>query len=208
MAKIYNSVFGTISGKHGNAVAVVSENGTNFIRMYNPKKKDAKTEAQVAQRAKFTFSAAAITPFHNLFRETMGGSKGMNEGRRHAFRNAIVGEYPNYSIDYNKLKLSSGSVDTPVNAEIDVNDGESYIKWDFIEALNSRGDDMANVVIYHEESQMILHHKDVSMRKDLQAEIVTPEKWAGSKAQCWVYFTNEGSMSDSIYLGEIDATQV
>ena len=198
MAKIYNSIFGIISGKHGNAVAVVAANGTNYIRIHNPKRKDAKTEKQIAQRAKFSFSATALLPFNNLFKETMGGSNGLSAGRKYAFRNAIAGEYPNFSVDYDKLMLSFGTVDNPANITTDSSEDGYILSWDFVEGLNSRANDKINVIIYNEKTRLIIHKKELANRSDLSVDFEIPAEWAGTDVHIWAYLTQGNSSSNSI----------
>lgn len=202
MAKFTSTTFGAISGKHGTAVAVLKSDGTNYLRVHrNPA--NPRTDKQTAQRNKFAFSANAIRPFHNLFKETMGGETGLSRGRKHAFRNAISGEYPNFSVDYENLKISSGSVDLPefiatmTNSALD-------ITWTNDESLNSRDDDSVCVVFYNESSKLIVHNTDVTVRSEESVVVEIPSTWSGS-VKCWAYMQQGGSTSDSIFLGEIDA---
>lgn len=202
MAKFTSTTFGAISGKHGTAVAVLKSDGTNYLRVHrNPA--NPRTDKQTAQRNKFAFSANAIRPFHNLFKETMGGETGLSRGRKHAFRNAISGEYPNFSVDYENLKISSGSVDLPEFIATMTN-GALDITWTNDESLNSRDDDSVCVVFYNESSKLIVHNTDVTVRSEESVVVEIPSTWSGS-VKCWAYMQQGGSTSDSIFLGEIDA---
>lgn len=201
MAKIYNSVLGMISGKHGSAVAVVANDGTNYIRMHNPKPRNPRSEKQVTQRNKFAYTNYVLAPFHNLFKVTIG-SGGLSMGRSHAFKNAISGNHPNYSIDYDKLMISFGALDAQDDVTTVIEYGKMSLSWEFTEAINSKKDDQMNVVIFDEKSRKIIHKDDVAFRSEDNAIVDIPQAWSGLKVHCWVYLKQGSSRSDSVYLGE------
>ena len=62
MAKFNSTTFGTISGRHGSAVAATQKNGTSYLRVFRAPS-DPKTAKQVNQRAKFGFANQAVRPF-------------------------------------------------------------------------------------------------------------------------------------------------
>jgi len=207
MAKFISTTFGSISGKHGTAVAVTTKDGKTYLRLHrvptNPN-----SEKQQIQRAKFGFSNKVLNPFNSLFRETFGFSKGANMGRSYAFRNAIVGEFPEFSLDYEKLKFSFGNVNQALNISIDVTDTTAELNWDFVEAVNSKADDSLNLIFFNEETQLSLHCKDVAMRAELHTEYQLPDAWKDSAVYCWVYFRSQSSSgfssSESQFVAKVE----
>ena len=122
MAKFHSSTFGAISGKHGSAVAVTRKDGISYIRMHviphNPR-----TDKQQAHRSKIGLVSRSLAPFNPIFKHTMGLTNGISIARSHAFKHAIVDEYPNFSIDYKKLMFSFGTLEKLQNATTSFNNG-------------------------------------------------------------------------------------
>ena len=201
MAKFYSSTFGAISGKHGSAVAVTRKDGTTYIRIYT-KPSNPRTDKQQAHRAKFALSSKALVPFNPIFKETIGITNGISAARSYAFKNAIVGEYPNFSVDYESLMFSFGSLEKLNNASATSNDGIVTINWDFQKMYNCHGDDNVNLVVFNKECNQALHIKDVACRSDKVSKIDIQDSWADSELYFWAYVTSGDNISDSVFVGK------
>ena len=201
MAKFYSSTFGAISGKHGNAVAVTRKDGTTYIRMY-AKPSNPRTDKQQAHRAKFALSSRALVPFNPIFKDTIGVTNGISTARSHTFKNAIVGEYPNFSIDYEKLMFSFGPLVKLHNSSAKSNGDGVSINWDFDKMYNCHGDDSVNLVVFNKDSNQALHIKDVALRSDKLTNINIQDSWADSELHFWAYMTNGDKISDSVFVGK------
>ena len=201
MAKFYSSTFGEISGKHGNAVAVTRKDGTTYIRIY-AKPSNPRTDKQQAHRAKFALSSRALVPFNPIFKDTIGVTNGISAARSHTFKNAIVGEYPNFSIDYEKIMFSFGPLAKLHNSSVKSNDGVVSINWDFDKMYNCHSDDSVNLVVFNKESNQALHIKDVALRADTLTNISIQDSWADSELHLWAYLTNGDKISDSVFVGK------
>ena len=111
MAKFKNGILGPISGKLGPIVGA-SWKGIPYLR--TAPKSDVKrkaTPAQLASRQKFNFLNLFLVPFHpylsNGFRNSCGNKTEINAGFSANYKH-INGEYQNFSIALNQLKLSEG----------------------------------------------------------------------------------------------------
>lgn len=207
MAKFYSSTFGEISGKHGSAVAVTRKDGTTYIRIYT-KPSNPRTEKQQAHRAKFALSSKALVPFNPIFKETIGITNGISTARSYAFKNAIVGEYPNFSVDYEKIMFSFGTLEKLHNASTSYNDGVASINWDFDKMYNCHADDSVNLVVYNKDSNQALHIKDVALRKDKLCRINIQDSWTDSELYFWAYVTNNDKISDSVFIGKCKLSEI
>jgi len=58
-----------------------------------------RTDKQVAHRAKFGFINSVLRPFYSIFKANFGGNKGIRYAINMAFKDAIVGVYPDFSIE-------------------------------------------------------------------------------------------------------------
>lgn len=202
MAKYYSSTFGAISGKHGSAVAVLRKDGTTYLRLY-VKSSNPRTDKQQAHRAKFALSSKALVPFNPIFKKTIGVTNGISTARSHAFKNAIVGEYPNFSVDYEKIMFSFGSLENIQCPSVSVNDGVMSVKWQFDNILDSLGEDSVSFVFYNKDTNQAVHLEDVATRADMEAKIEVHEAWAESDLLLWVYVTSGDEISNSVFVNQI-----
>ena len=207
MAKFYSSTFGAISGKHGSAVAVTRKDGTTYIRIYT-KPSNPRTDKQQAHRAKFALSSKALVPFNPIFKETIGITNGISAARSYAFKNAIVGEYPNFSVDYESLMFSFGPLEKLHNASATCNGDVVTINWDFQKMYNCHADDSANLVVFNKECNQALHIKDVALRKERLSNIIIQDSWADSELYFWAYVTSGDKISDSVFVGKCRPSDV
>ena len=201
MAKYYSSTFGKISGKHGSAVAVTRKDGVTYLRIH-VKSSNPRTEKQQAHRAKFALSSKALVPFNPIFKARIGVTNGISIARSHAFKNAIVGEYPNYSMDYEKLMFSFGSLEKLHNASVAINEGVATLNWEFEEMYNCYADDRVSIVIFNKDANQALNIDDVAMRSDKQTKIDIHESWADSDLYFWAYVMNGDKISDSVFVAK------
>ena len=201
MAKIHSSIFGSISGKHGSAVAVTRRDGISYIRMHviphNPR-----TDKQQAHRSKIGLVSKSLAPFNPIFKHTMGATNGISIARSHAFKNAIMDEYPNFSIDYKKLMFSFGTLQKLQNATTSFHNGIVSINWDFKKKHNSHGNDSVSIIVFNKDANKVLHIEDIALRKKKQAKIDIHESWADSELYFWAYVRRGDKVSDSVFVGE------
>lgn len=61
MASFSSSTFGSISGRHGTAVAAVNKNGNNVLRLYR-KPSNPNSPKQLSQRMKFSVVTKGLAP--------------------------------------------------------------------------------------------------------------------------------------------------
>ena len=196
MAKFKSTTFGSISGKHGTAVAVITRDGKNYMRLHRDPS-NPRTEKQVRQRTKFAFTVQALRPFMPLLRETARGSHGMKTLRSHAFRNAVQGDYPDYEFNYEQLLFTYGTLDKLLNVTAVLEGENATLSWDFIQTMGSRGDDQVNVIFFNEVTGQTIHKTDWAMRSEETAPYSLPATWSGAQIYCWVYLKQGNSRSDN-----------
>ena len=195
MAKFNSTTFGEISGRHGTAVAATTKDGKTYLRVYRPPS-NPNTDKQIAQRSKFGFANKNLSCFRSLFKETFSSNKGMNIGVSYAMKKSIIGESPDFIIDYSKLIFAVGGVNQGINTAITVENLSANLSWDFVEAMNSKPTDLVNVIFFNEDTQLSILLKETGFRSDKLVSCELPEIWKGSSVHCWIYFTaKNGSTS-------------
>ena len=209
MAEFNSTTFGTISGRHGSAVATTTKSGKSILRIFRAPS-DPKSEKQVAQRTKFGFSIAILSCLRALFNITFRGKGGANYGIGLAMREAIVGTSPDYSLDYNKLKLSEGSVRKAGTMTVTkVTDTDVKVEWNVSNVTNNnlgaKENDGLNLIFLCETHNEALLYDSCCNRIDATFTVTLPDYWAPEKVHCWMYFSRaDGKLnSDSQYFGEL-----
>ena len=205
MSEFVSSTFGIISGRHGSAVAMKSKStGKNYLRLYSTPS-DPKTTKQLAQRAKFGFVNHEMGCMHNLFKITFGGNQGVHHGISLAFK-AVTGAYPNYSIDFTKLIISSGTLDVTGNVTAVKTVGTTVkVDWDTTVGFQSHEEDGVNLVFMNELNRVGVLKQNIATRTTGDITVELPAIWANLEIHCWMFFSSpDGSMnSNSQYVGTV-----
>jgi len=153
MARFISTTFGKISGRHGEAVAVTTKDGRCFLRVYT-KPKDPTSPKQLAHQAKFGLVSKGLTCLGSVFKITYADKRGKNKAVSLAYKNCIVGEYPNFTLDYSKLIFTVGSVDITGLVTATVLEGTTInLKWDSSVFTQSNPNDTLSLVFFNEASK-------------------------------------------------------
>lgn len=113
MALLHTGIMGPVSGKIGNLVYYISH-GKNFVRRAPGKSKKLPTLKQKVQRAKFGEAMRFISPIAKLINESYKSINRRHTGTnilvKEILRNAIMGKYPHYFIDYPRVSILRGKL--------------------------------------------------------------------------------------------------
>ncbi|MHB1178823.1 MAG: DUF6266 family protein [Daejeonella sp.] len=113
MAHLHSGIMGPVSGKIGNLVYYVIK-GKNFVRRAPGKCRKPPTLKQQAQRAKFGEAMRFISPIANLINESYRSMNRRHTGTnilvKEILRDAIMGKYPHFFIDYPRVSLLRGKL--------------------------------------------------------------------------------------------------
>lgn len=207
MATYSSTTFGGISGRHGTAVASVGKTG-NVLKVYKAPS-NPKTERQITQRTKFSFSTNSMASMRELFKYTFRHKGGYNYGLSLAMKGAVAGESPNFTVDFSKLKVAEGSVYGAGVTTTKQENKELKLEWTtaniYEKGSGAKSADMVYVVFFNEEVKEACLYDGVALRKEGTTTVTIPELWSG-KTHGWMYFgrADESLESNSIYLGEME----
>ncbi|MDD4698150.1 MAG: DUF6266 family protein, partial [Fermentimonas sp.] len=199
MAK--GSIFGTLSGKIG-TVVVYERNGKQIVRS-NPEQRDPKTPAQLAQRMKFSLVNKGLSPLNNVIKIGFKNSeKNYRKLVGEAYHNAIVGEYPSFSLDYSKIQVAEGDLQLPDNIKMSYEEGSNIVSfnWDpeiAVPARKSRPDDHVNIVCLNSKYLAEVHTFNVARRSEGKAYFEFPKGWEPKDLNLWVFITSYDLMDNS-----------
>ena len=204
MGLYVKGVLGSFQGKVG---AVIGSNWRSIDYMRSlprPSKKPA-TEKQRAQREKFTLVMNFLAPLRDLidisYRDSMHGKQtAFNKATSHVM-SMVEGEYPNFSIPYEKVILAKGRL-WPVRPKIESGLDSVELQWgEEAGVVNAKPEDVVNIVVYDEEKDDFYVFQD-AVRAD--GSYAIPSNELGSESlHAWVFATSaEGNIcSKSTYLG-------
>lgn len=210
MAEFNSSTFGTISGRHGSAVATTTKGGKSILKVFR-QSVDAKTEKQLAQRTKFAFLVAFLSCMRDLLNITFKSKGGYNYGFALAMKKAITGLAPNFSIDYSQLYFSEGSLTPPKELSATKSTASTVkVDWNISNISNlvsggAKANEGVNLILYNDTSKEAMLTENVVERIAGSAEVVCPDYWAGQNVHCWIYFSRaDGKLnSNSEYIGSV-----
>lgn len=209
MAIFSSSTFGTISGRHGTAVAAVDKRGNATLRLYR-KPSNPNSPKQLAHRMKFGLINKELSPLREVIKMGYKDTDAFSKVVSKSFGEVFTGEYPDFEIDFSKLRLAAGKLQSVEKVTAKLSD-ETFgidLSWDttvgFQSTMGSESDTV-NVVCYNKNTQLALTFNNVAKRGESSAVIALPEIWKGSDIHCWVYLTSTDDLfnSNSVYVSSL-----
>ena len=211
MASFKDSFFSKLSGKIGHVTTYVL-NGKQVVRT-NTIPNDPKTPKQLAHRMKFALVNRGMSPLNSSIKL---GHRGDTNAYRSlvgtAYKEAILGEYPDYKLDYSKLVIADGNLQPPSNIklEIDVETNTALFCWDMKDPDSlkpARNSDQLNIVVFNVKYNVADHISEIAKRSDSKISIVLPVGWALDDTHFWAYFSSHTLQmnSESMYVIMITA---
>ena len=204
MGTYSKSTFGKIRGKVGESVGS-KWRGVKVIRSLPEKSSKPATLLQLAVHARFALSAALLSPIKEVLNLGFGDKKlnkitGYNAAVKSFLAEAILGDYPSYSIDYSKVKMSKGSWGT-ADISITLSTNISFFWEADLNGFNSFADDTMVFIIFNQDKNTYKLNNS-HMREDLEFSLPYPGK-AGDVIHIWSFCVKRDgqTVSNSVYVG-------
>lgn len=212
MAKLSKGIFGPVSGKIGSVVGSTWKN-IACVRSLPQKKNSPQTPAQIANQQKFKFVNDWLVPFYPYvstgFKNLARSKTEINAAFSLNYRNAVLGAYPDLSIDYTKVMLSTGKLPGLFNAQITRPNPESimltWLKDDFLRETSF--DDQVMLVLYNPELKIADGFIGGVKRADQKCTFRINPRLIGKPLEVYLstYTLNRKAFSDSKYIGRVGA---
>ena len=206
MAKFTSTTFGTISGKHGTAVAAVQKDGSTILKVYR-KPSNPNTPKQQAVRARFTLVNKSFRPLNEVMKLGFKSTAEIRKQKGKAFKEAVKGEFPDLRIDFSCIKIAAGSLQAVESATVETveNSTEVILNWNTTLGFQSKlgaNDDQVNFVFYNEASGTVFPMMFEALREDGTASVMLPDVWKEQEIHCWCFLTDAmgENNSDSYYI--------
>lgn len=208
MGTIKQGVLGGFSGKVGTVIGA-SWKGTAYMRGQATHVKNPHTAAQIAQRTKMEFARNFLQPaaeFINIgFKDVAKHQSPLNYAASQMMRNAITGDYPDYSPIYSQLKWSHGLLTPPVVETVYANyNGIDFLWQDNSGSGNAKADDISMVVVCNAEKKEVRCFMNGFTRATQSTHCEFPEEWVGDHIHVYITMRSaDGKLiSNSHYCGE------
>ncbi len=209
MARFSNGVVGQVDGAVG-AVVVSKWRGKGVMKQKATFSRNRRFSlAQLIQQARFAVAHKTLRRFTDLFASTfqdVSGQIGRGLAMKHFLRNAVVGTYPDFSVDYSKMLVAQGSLMnvwgvTAVSDEL----GKLRFNWTHSNVeVKANATDIVILIAYCPELNLLWYTVAGPQRTAMSAEVDMPF-FSGKEVQTWIAVRSETGklVSDSIYTGAV-----
>ena len=179
-----------LSGRVGPVVVYTTKYGAEVIRKHVIPK-DPKTPKQLAYRMKFALVSSCLSPFSSIIKDGYTQKRGAYRTViSNALREAIEGEYPNFSINYSKIQLTDGKLNLPSNIDASIQNNSLILTWDSQtkgHSARNRSDDRVNIICFDESKKEVFVKYNAASRGDgeLNIDINT------ENLHLWIYLSSK-----------------
>ncbi|KIO76694.1 hypothetical protein TH53_13540 [Pedobacter lusitanus] len=213
MAILKQGSLGIFTGKIG--ALVITKWKDKYVGKSKPKPSAKKASAlQLSQRTKIRLAGKFMRRFKSVvsfsFQKVPKNMTAMNYAMWYNLRDAISGEYPDFTMDYAKVRLSEPAdyateIDNGYNVAVTVSGARISVAWEADELPDNdetKATDRAYFFCFHPEKNRFVSLES-SQRSDLKIDLNLPDLFAG-EVHMWLFFASDNLkyVSQTEYLGE------
>jgi hypothetical protein len=210
MGKIKSGILGGFSGTVGPVVGR-SWKGISVMQSKPPSKRRRSTDAQLRQMAKLRLMTPFVSPLTGLLNKTyvraVQQMSCFNKAMSYNMRNAIIGDYPDFRINYPLVVLGVGDLLNPFNVSVQ-SDAEGQIRFAWPDnggVGSARVTDKAFVAIYCEDSGRWLTRPEGPQR-NAGSYTLDVTAFSGKAVHTYIGFLSADAqfVSTSLYAGLVN----
>lgn len=210
MAIINQGILGGVSGKIGNVIGGTWK-GIDYLRIKPSSVANPKTEGQLDQRSKFAKVLHFLQPMTDFLRV---GFKlyaikmtEFNAAMSYNLFNAVLGAYPNYTIDYPNALVSRGNLKGVANGTANSTSvAEIDITWDDNSSSgNALATDKSLILILNPDKKESIYTTSGPDRTAGSETLNLPAEYTGDVVEVYLGFVSaDGTkVSNSTHLGSV-----
>lgn len=211
MGTIRKGALGGFSGKAGSIVGS-SWRDINYIKGLPKLSKKPKSQKQLEQQAKFATAVRFLLPLKNLMNISYGQVKsgratGFNMALKQVLDFAITGNYPDYEVDFPKAMLASGSLGTPSDIVLSIEELNLEVSCSpRFDKMNRFITDELTVIVFDPISRDFVIGPEDVLRTAGTTVVEIPSEWSGREVHVYMYYIalNGKDVSNSIYAGSVN----
>ncbi|MDB5203570.1 MAG: hypothetical protein JWQ27_2979 [Ferruginibacter sp.] len=208
MARTNKGILGHFNGTVGTVVGATWR-GVEYMRSKSKRRTKAATPGQLDQQAKFRLVTAFIKALGGIvgraFNDPGAEMTGRNRAFAYNFRNALMGTYPAYALDYTRVLVSEGILlSASIAPATDGGNGQVHFTWTPNTGGNADDSDSCTAVVYCPD----LNRSVSSVNGDARSagsHTLDAAMFAGKTVQTWLFFNaaNGRDVSTSVYTGQV-----
>lgn len=209
MGKIKRGILGGFRGTVGTVVGA-SWKGIDYMRSKAESVKNPRTEGQVNQRSRFAttlFFLQPITQYIRVgFRTYAVKQTAFNAAMAYNIKNAILGEYPNFELDFPNALVSRGTLMPVENASATAVDGGVAFSWsDNTGNRDALATDLSMPLLFNKEKHEAVFNTAANPRSEEGVTLNVPADWTGNDVEVFLGFISADgkSVATSEYLGKV-----
>jgi hypothetical protein len=208
MATFEKGFLHTFSGTIGPVVGSSWRGKPNMRSL--PKPRSYTSQAQLEQQARFGKVMEFLYPFKHLikftYQEVSAGMTPMNSAVSFILRNALIGTYPNFSIDHASVLIARGSLPgASLPSASAAGSGCIHFSWGDNSGIGSaKPRDRAVLVAYCGAEKSSAYFLE-GLFRNTGSGILSCESWRGKTVHTWMAFlsANGRYVSPSTYTGAL-----
>lgn len=197
-----------LSGTMGDRV-YSSWKGISYSRSKPASIKNPRTVGQLTQRAKFSVAIKFLQPLKAFisigFESKAKHMSAFNYAMSFVYKNVLIGEYPDFSINYSRVLLSKGILAGAIEPKITLASGyEIEFSWQVNPwEADCYCDDKAMIVVYNIQKQQAIVITNGNSRESMRQVVSLPETYAGDELVGYMAFRDHYGklVSESQFLG-------
>lgn len=212
MGKLNLGILGGFSGSVGTVVGMTNKKGDDIIRAKSKRARTSFTEGQRNHQSKFGLVVGHLKVLNDFVKIGFAGDAGdemsaFNSASKMALSNNVVmGEAPNFAIDFSKLQISWGLLSRENSVEASQKDEMVEFVWSDT-SKNGNGDaqDKAILLVYNTDAGEYSCSIGEYTRATKKGSIPLPYSEVGDKLVFYLFFQSVNDpalVSKSQYCGE------
>lgn len=208
MARHREGELGGIQGRVGTMVVSKWKNKTVVRRAPRFSENRKFSQGQLEQHAKFRLATKFFKSFTGLLKDSYEPAKDQsqrNEAFKNTIENAIIGDYPNYQLDYNKIRVSKGKLKIPLEAYVEAATGAVRFNWHPLAIPGqAEGNDRSILIVYCPEIDYLVY-TIAGAERSVGTSLYNVPYFAGKDVHTWMAFISPDGKyrSDSVYTGTV-----
>ena len=209
MAIVQNPITGRTKKKFGTAV-FSKQFGKNTMRTKPADVRNPKTIPQRQQRNKFSLLVAVARMLMGFIRVTFKkaavGMSPYNTFVKTNIANVVIGDYPNFTIDYSQMKVSKGSLKGVDDGICSPDHGQVLnISWtdNSGNTVDAQPTDNVLILAINDTKNATVSDMASATRSDANVQITVPLSWVNDNVHVYMCLkvSAQDNVSDSVYLG-------
>jgi hypothetical protein len=208
MGRIRNGGNGAFSGKAGSFIGS-SWRDINYIKGIPKLSNKPKTLKQLEQQAKFALAIQFLLPVKRQLeigygQVKQGRATSYNTALKQVLNDAIIGDYPDFEINYAAVSFSHGPLSKPEAVSVVPAANSLVLSWDnSIVPLNGFADDLLTVLVYSKVSNSFVMGPPEVLRSSESTTVSLPAHWLGNEVHIFAYYVSKQTLqvSPTSYVG-------